>query len=148
MVRRKLDYIFLFFALGRNYVQPQWIFDSINRRQLLPMHKYFPGEILPPHLSPFMKDERRIGDYVPPEEKKLGLDDEKMGEDEQTEVLKSDSDCDSKSDEMDSEANDGEESKEEECEDEGDRNMSVVEGKPQNLNKGEYKRLKSTSQTL
>ena len=72
------------------------------------MHKYFPGEILPPHLSPFMKDERRIGDYVPPEEKKLGLDDEKMGEDEQTEVLKSDSESDSKSDEMDSEAKDGE----------------------------------------
>ena len=113
------------------------------------MHKYFPGEILPPHLSPFMKEERRIGDYVPPEEKKLGLDDKEKGEDDQTEVVQTESESDTKSDEMDSEANeatDGEESKEEECEDEGDPNMSVVEGKPQNLNKGEDERLMEDEQ--
>ena len=32
------------------------------------------GEPLPPHLSPFISEERRVGDYVPPEEKEmLGL---------------------------------------------------------------------------
>ena len=57
---------------SRSYVQPQWIFDSINQRKLLPTHKYFVGETLPPHLSPFAEQGRRVGDYIPPEEKKIG----------------------------------------------------------------------------
>merc|ERR1711997_1400568 len=60
--------------IERFYVQPQWVFDSINHRDMLAVHKYFVGEPLPPHLSPFIKEERRVGDYVPPEEKEmLGL---------------------------------------------------------------------------
>merc|ERR1711973_917530 len=53
--------------LGRFYVQPQWIFDSINRRKKLNEKDYALGETLPAHLSPFVV-ERRVGDYVPPEE--------------------------------------------------------------------------------
>ena len=42
------------------------------------VHKYFVGEPLPPHLSPFISEERRVGDYVPPEEKEmLGLNSKK-----------------------------------------------------------------------
>ena len=64
--------------VDRFYIQPQWIFDSINRRELLPVHKYFVEEALPPHLSPFVSEDRRVGDYIPPEEKEmLGLNEKK-----------------------------------------------------------------------
>jgi len=52
-------------VVNRVYVQPQWIFDCINARKLLPADSYLPGGILPPHFSPFV--EEKEGDYVPPE---------------------------------------------------------------------------------
>ena len=51
--------------LLREYIQPQWVFDSVNCRRALPFSGYRPGDRLPPHLSPFMLE--REGDYVPPE---------------------------------------------------------------------------------
>ncbi|KAM7051227.1 pescadillo homolog isoform 1-T1 [Molossus nigricans] len=56
-------------VVGRCYVQPQWVFDSVNARLLLPVADYFPGVQLPPHLSPFVSEKE--GDYVPPEKMKL-----------------------------------------------------------------------------
>ncbi|CCC70173.1 hypothetical protein NCAS_0E01030 [Naumovozyma castellii] len=38
---------------GRTYIQPQWIFDCINKSELVPANLYLPGETLPPHLSPW-----------------------------------------------------------------------------------------------
>ncbi|KAJ1796673.1 mRNA-binding ribosome synthesis protein nop7 [Coemansia sp. RSA 2399] len=49
--------------LDRTYVQPQWIYDSINARRMLSIDNYLVGQPLPPHLSPFV--EYAEGDYVP-----------------------------------------------------------------------------------
>ena len=64
----------------RSYVQPQWVFDCVNLRRLLPVDDYSPGASLPPHLSPFI--EEGSGDYVPPE-RAQALADEAQNEEEE-----------------------------------------------------------------
>ncbi|XP_057441146.1 pescadillo homolog [Lotus japonicus] len=49
--------------LSREYVQPQWVYDSVNARVTLPTEKYMVGRIPPPHLSPFVNYDE--GAYVP-----------------------------------------------------------------------------------
>lgn len=49
--------------LSREYVQPQWVFDSANFRVLAKPSLYAPGKQLPPHLSPFVSAEEE--GYVP-----------------------------------------------------------------------------------
>ncbi|KAH8594592.1 Pescadillo [Bisporella sp. PMI_857] len=48
---------------GRIYIQPQWIWDSVNDEELKRADSYAPGAQLPPHLSPFVKKVR--GQYDP-----------------------------------------------------------------------------------
>lgn len=48
---------------GRTYLQPQWIWDSVNDEELKRPDLYAPGATLPPHMSPFVKKVR--GQYDP-----------------------------------------------------------------------------------
>lgn len=56
--------------LSREYVQPQWVFDSANWRVLARPSLYAPGRPLPPHLSPFVAAEEE--GYVPEYGRQLG----------------------------------------------------------------------------
>jgi len=95
-------------VLGRFYVQPQWVFDSINRRERCGEAEYALGETLPPHLSPFIA-ERRVGDYVPPEEKKLEEGIKEDGEEEEEEENEEEDESDGEEIESDEEGEDDEE---------------------------------------
>ncbi|RYP36606.1 hypothetical protein DL767_003310 [Monosporascus sp. MG133] len=48
---------------GRIYVQPQWVWDSVNDGELKRPDQYAPGAQLPPHLSPFVQ--KTQGAYDP-----------------------------------------------------------------------------------
>ncbi|OAF72180.1 hypothetical protein A3Q56_00060 [Intoshia linei] len=45
---------------NRSYLQPQWIFDSVNAKKLLNVKNYLVGVEMPPHLSPFVEESNLI----------------------------------------------------------------------------------------
>ncbi|XP_070153718.1 pescadillo homolog [Polyergus mexicanus] len=77
--------------VSRYYIQPQWIFDSVNARELLSVEKYLMGTVLPPHLSPFTEN-RQDQTYIPPEERAL------MDSDYKLDNLEADSDEEAEND--------------------------------------------------
>ncbi|KHN03966.1 pescadillo homolog [Glycine soja] len=50
--------------LSREYVQPQWVYDCVNARIILPTENYLVGRTPPPHLSPFINYDEE-GAYIP-----------------------------------------------------------------------------------
>jgi pescadillo protein len=56
-------------SFTRDYVQPQWVFDSVNNQILMPTFEYAVNAKLPPHLSPFVNDE--LVGYVPERRQKI-----------------------------------------------------------------------------
>ena len=55
----------------KEYVQPQWVYDSVNFNKLLNVKEYWHNvKELPPHISPFL-DEKDTERYIPQREKEL-----------------------------------------------------------------------------
>ncbi|CCG25908.1 Pes1 protein [Candida orthopsilosis Co 90-125] len=92
---------------GRTYIQPQWVFDCVNKQELISVGPYAPGETLPPHLSPWGD----AGGYDPNSEANAKAQQAGEGEENVEE---------SEEEEIEVESGDEDQEEEEEEEEEGD----------------------------
>lgn len=76
---------------GRIYIQPQWVWDSINDEELKRPDLYAPGAQLPPHLSPFVKKVHREYDPTAPLSDQEREDEELEADSEDLDVLEDES---------------------------------------------------------
>lgn len=110
--------------INRYYIQPQWVYDCVNAKILLPVEDYFLGVTLPPHLSPFV--EEKDGDYVPPEKLKIMAlqRGEKPAEEQEDEEEEEDGEDE---DEEEDEDDDNEEEDDDEEEQAEEKNLKKME---------------------
>uniref|UniRef100_A0A8B9SX74 Pescadillo homolog n=1 Tax=Anas platyrhynchos TaxID=8839 RepID=A0A8B9SX74_ANAPL len=119
-------------VVGRYYLQPQWVFDSVNAKLCLPVADYFPGVLLPPHLSPFVTEQE--GDYIPPEKLKLlamqrGEDPGEESEEDEEEEEEEEDDNDNEEEEEEEESEKEEEMKLKKMEEQKTQSNKVTAGK-------------------
>ncbi|KAJ4164910.1 hypothetical protein LMH87_006563 [Akanthomyces muscarius] len=113
---------------GRIYVQPQWVWDSVNDVELKEPHMYAPGASLPPHLSPFVKNVQGAYDpTIPLEEQEPENEALEADSDEEIEDADADAVADETAEGMDV-ADEGEDDDEDE-DDEDDEDVDEDEDK-------------------
>jgi pescadillo protein len=118
---------------NREYIQPQWVYDCINNKILLPIGDYAPGKVLPPHLSPFA-DSKEDGGYKPERQIEIEkLKGEHTGMEEEAHIEKG--------------ANDLEEEKSEDEEDD-DYDYAKELNRLKAMKKDEEEELKKLSETM
>ncbi|KAL6448479.1 hypothetical protein ACFW04_000408 [Cataglyphis niger] len=131
--------------VSRYYIQPQWIFDSVNARELLPVEKYLMGAVLPPHLSPFTEN-RQDQTYIPPEERALMDPDYKLNnlEAESDEEAENDDKNDSKEEEIEvqDDLSSGSDADSIEEEEDDDDNVQIAEDEEKNKKKTQLEKKK------
>jgi pescadillo protein len=66
---RNMDASKMQFSKNRDFVVPQWVYDSINHQVDIPVSQYKPGSPPPPHLSPFV-DNKAEG-YIPKRQEEI-----------------------------------------------------------------------------